>query len=202
MPSAPGVAQPVAGQGVLALPSVQAGPLKKMVRVPVEYVYKHWGKIEKFTMAGQFTEIEEDDFWVDPKDGKSYPYERVDNGDGTWSEWGTCYTKGGMVISNGMSTQNGLSLFGQSSGGNASTGQANLTTGVERMLNMGRCLHRTWGKQIVESTTTTQVIVSGPTKEQYENKIANLESHLNELLKHPVDKAVAPKPAAAKPATK
>ena len=146
LPTAPAVAPTVTATGGITMVGT-CGPLKKVVSVPIEYLLVGLTGMDKVTLLGQTTDMQEDAFAADGK-----PYETVDNGDGTWSKMGSIASIAVITVSGSTSRQLGLGLIGGSGGGNGSVGSAGTVTITQKVIALGGCEHRKWQMVVVPAT--------------------------------------------------
>lgn len=145
LPTAPAVAPTVTATGGITMVGT-CGPLKKVVSTPIEYLLVGHVGMDKVQLSGQTTDTLEDAF----SDGK--PYETVDNGDGTWSEFGSIASIAVITVSGSTSKQFGLGIIGGSGGGSASNGSAGTVSITQKVAAVGSCERRKWRTVVVPAT--------------------------------------------------
>lgn len=156
LPTVPAVAPTVTASGGITMVGT-CGPLKQVESMPIEYLLVGHIGIDKVQLSGQTT-----DKLVDVKDetGNLKLYDVVDNGDGTWSQYGSIASIAVITVSGSASKQFGLGLIGGSGGGNASNGTAGTVTLTQKVIVVGSCEHRKYKivqKSDVPPVTKTEI---------------------------------------------
>ena len=151
LPTTPAVAPTVTASGGITMQGT-CGPLKQVESMPIEYLLVGHIGMDKVQLSGQTTDKLVD---VLGPDKKVKLYDVVDNGDGTWSEYGSIASIAVITVSGSTSKQFGLGLIGGSGGGSASNGSAGTVTLTQKVIAVGSCEHRKY--KIVNKNDTPPV---------------------------------------------
>ncbi|NNM83740.1 hypothetical protein HKL94_00780 [Candidatus Parcubacteria bacterium] len=139
LPTAPPVAPTMVGYGGIAGVTSGCGPLREVIQKPISYLVVGIFGTKTVTLAGQTTDVLVP---VLNRYGKPKNFDRVNNGDGTVTVWGSVYTEAAVVVSSSVSKQLNIGGFGMSGGGSAGGGSSSTITGTQRIIAVGRCVYR------------------------------------------------------------
>lgn len=139
LPTAPPVAPTMVGYGGIAGVTSGCGPLREVIQKPISYLVVGIFGTKTVTLAGQTTDVLVP---VLNRYGKPKDFDRVNNGDGTVTVWGSMYTEAAVVVSSSVSKQLNIGGFGMSGGGSAGGGSSSTITGTQRIIAVGRCVYR------------------------------------------------------------